>query len=311
MWNTEKIENYTMTNKLNTALCLFGQMRTYERCFPMLEENILEVLDPDVFIHTWRKPGGTWKKDYDKIPDGLVTDKKLETIYGAEDAVIEEFDERYYEQLDGVKMPNKVQELPNLQKGMMPMFYKMRQCTKLKRENEKRKGFNYDLTILVRPDLAIREPVSEKIISNPNVIWTRGTGYYYVDDQFLISTSENIDYLTSIWDRLNEYWETELHSRYGDLGVPKRSSGPDFNPSGITTHHHIGVPERLLHYHMKQSPIDVVSHDIKVKRVRHDDKIESDWDLVYTRGLRSLKNEGVRTTLCKGARKLIHTFCDK
>lgn len=42
---------------MKTALCISGQMRTYERAYPFIKKHLLDPLSPDVFIHTWTDLG--------------------------------------------------------------------------------------------------------------------------------------------------------------------------------------------------------------------------------------------------------------
>lgn len=256
-----------MSNSPRTAVCIFGQMRTYERCYEYLNNNIIAEHDPDIFIHTWKERGSTWKKDNTESSE-IVTESSLDRLYSPESVVIERFREEYYEKMEDVKMPEKIKKLPTLQRAIIPMFYKMNAVNKLKLNKEKDMGSKYDMTILIRPDLAVFDEIPTVVINNLNVLWHNNGSYYRIDDQFLISSSENIDYLVSIWTDLNTLWETELYGAYGDLGIPKGYQLD--NDDDIM---HIGVPERLLHYHMKQSPTDTRSHRISNTIVRHDDDI--------------------------------------
>lgn len=72
----------TMNGTPRIALCLFGQMRTYETCYKYLKRNVLDELDPDVFIHTWKNRGGTWRKGQNgDVSDAVVTHAKLQELY--------------------------------------------------------------------------------------------------------------------------------------------------------------------------------------------------------------------------------------
>ena len=55
-----------------------------------------------------------------------------------------------------------------------------------------------------------------------------------VSDKFALSSSENMDYYTSVWDYLNEYWA---------------------DPLGDGNWEDVRVGERLMRYHMEQSDI--------------------------------------------------------
>lgn len=251
------------------ALCLFGQMRSYRECYKYLQKYLIDELSPDIFIHTWEKQGGTWKEDGNRNQiESTIERQELDRLYSPIDAKIETFEDHYYTELKDVRVPEKVQELAEVddfQKGMIPMFYKMHCCNKLKKEHESRLNTKYDLVIFLRPDLLILENIPSRVLENPNVLWSTGQSFYYnIDDKFLISSSENMDYVSSIWDRLNEYWASELGDEYGHMGLPKSYS--------LTDGAHIGTPERLLHYHLKQSPIETEVHDIDCRIIRQQDR---------------------------------------
>jgi hypothetical protein len=253
-----------MGDSPRVALCLFGQMRTYEQCYSYLEESILDPLDPDIFIHTWENRGGTWKKAEDTTEE-KVRKSDLDKLYSPVDASIEEFHEEYYYEMEGVEVPQKVQDIHSFQKGMIPMFYKMKSCNSLKNKHEKKAGIEYDVVILTRPDLAILQSIPNHVIDHTNILWHdyKNTNHYKIGDQLTISSSQNMDYFTSIFDQLEVYWNTELQGNYGELGVP---AGYD-----IEANKHIGIPERLLHFHIKKSNIETASHNVRSYLLRHND----------------------------------------
>jgi hypothetical protein len=232
------------------ALCFFGQMRTYEKCYDYLELNIIEKLNPDIFIHTWKEIGGTWK-NLDNTPDKIITNDKLNRIYSPKEAVIESFDESNYWNLDDVRVPEKVKNLPNYQKGILPMFYKMKQVNNLRKEYSET---NYDLVILLRSDFAVLDPIPKKIINNPDNLWVRPRPPYKIEDQIVIGAPKIIDYYTGIWQHLEEYWETELGEAY-DM-------------------EDIATPEKVIHHHMNQSDINIKRYEIDGGIVRHDEDID-------------------------------------
>lgn len=251
-----------MGAKSRVALCLFGQMRTYKETYDFLYENVIEEFDPDIFIHTWKEVGGTWKES-GSINSGEVSEDELEQLYSPESVVIEEFQQEYYERLGDVEVPEKVKRLDTFKKGAIPMFYKTYKVNELKREAEIERGSTYDIVILVRPDLIILEKLTAEIVENTDIFWCgpKTGNPYLLHDQYLISNSKNMDYYASIWKKLNEYWETELHGKYKKMGEPCG----EFDIDGVN----IGRPTRLIHYHFETSDIPVKEHDLRAKIIRH------------------------------------------
>lgn len=46
---------------MKKALLISGHLRTFKSCFPLLKENLLDVVELDVFIHTWDQLESTTK----------------------------------------------------------------------------------------------------------------------------------------------------------------------------------------------------------------------------------------------------------
>lgn len=233
------------------ALCISGQMRTYRKCYGFLMENIINPLEPDIFIHTWREQGGTTKADID-VADYYdpVTEQRLDRLYSPIAAHVEDFDDEYFTQKDGVAIPKKLKEETNHWKGNIPLFYKMYACNELKSRHENRNGFEYDIVIKIRPDLIVSEPIPEKVFNEPNTLWHSEYGIdttMQVSDKFAISSSENIDYYTSVWEHLNDYWE---------------------NPLGDGMSKNIRVGERLMRHHLEKKNINVDSFSSHCKILR-------------------------------------------
>jgi hypothetical protein len=295
--------NEDITERPKIAICLFGQMRTFERCYPHLERNIISNYDTDIFIHTWRKRGGTWKENgNEKQAKKVVTEEDLEQLYAPEVVEIEEFQDEYYYSLEGNEVPKSITEVGEFHRGLLPMFYKMNSAISIKNKYEERQSTSYDL-VLVRPDVAILEGLSEYIRTNSNVLWTQQRSPYRIDDKFLISSPANIDYVVSIWNKLEEYWHSEIEIDYGEMGIPGGYTVDDFV--------HMGVPERLLHYHLKQSLIDTLPHEIRcTPPVRVDDMVTrtrsghliKDAPVIAKQAKNIIKREGFVELLIRGLR---------
>lgn len=225
----------------DVALCISGQMRTYKKCYGYLRENIIEPLNPDIFIDTWKKPGGTTKAGGITSDQTPVTEKTLRRLYSPESFKIEPFKNEYFTEKDGVSVPTRLQEHTKHWKGNIPMFYKMKGCNNMKSDYEEENGFTYDLVLKIRPDLVVREEIPKEVLRNPNILWHSEcmiNDGVQVSDKFAISSSENMDYYTSVWENLNEYWE---------------------NPLGDGEWKDVRVGERLMRHHMAQSSIEVQS----------------------------------------------------
>lgn len=216
------------------ALCISGQMRTYKKCYGYLKENVIEPLEPDIFIDTWSERGGTTKTSGVSEAPNPVTESTLKRLYSPKSLRIEDFEDRYFKKKDGVEVPKRLQEHTSHWKGNIPMFYKMKGCNDMKKEYECEHSFTYDIVIKLRPDLLIGEEIPQKVLDNPEILWHTQTYDHAISDKFAVSSSENMDYYTSVWNHLNEYWS---------------------NPLGDGEWENVRVGERLMRYHMEQSDI--------------------------------------------------------
>lgn len=223
---------------MKIALCISGQMRTFEECYPKLKENIINVLKPDIFIHAWSNAGistKTNKENNKRFTDKIVTYDILNKLYKPKKCIIEKFKPHYTDELKNIKVPEilKIKE-PRHYKGTLPMFYKIYECNNLKKKWEQKNNFLYDIVIRFRPDLIIKEKIPNKIFNHPHIIWFSDykiNTSSQVSDKFAISDSINMNYYSSVWKYLPKYWKNPLGN-------------------GQQKNHRVG--ERLLKYHLKR-----------------------------------------------------------
>ena len=150
---------YSLTPKrinMKVALCLSGQARFLETCYyESMKPNIIDDLNPDVFIHTWDTSimvdqhfiNGTEGVMGDKIPYDLM--ETMISLYKPKKHIIEP--QKYFEQ-------NKWSDrlMPSIKSDhMYSMFYSINESNKLKKQYEDENNFIYDWVIRIRFDMAI------------------------------------------------------------------------------------------------------------------------------------------------------------
>lgn len=111
--------------------------RSFKRCYDSFKNNILDTLNPDIFIHTWKLNGF-------ERPD-VTTDGSCEEyvdLYKPKAWEIEELDYNY-EPLN----------------TMVPHFTSRYKVNELRKKYEKEKNIKYDIVIMGRPDV--------RLINNP------------------------------------------------------------------------------------------------------------------------------------------------
>ena len=218
---------------MKVALCISGELRSYQKTFQELKNNIIDKLNPDIFIYSWNDVGGTWKaRAQDNKYNGFFVDdfnrydkleKNVEKLYSPRKIVLEEFKESYKDKIKNVSRPHEL--IRNTDKNRwskynLPMFYTMYECNKLKSEAEKEDGKKYDLVIKARTDVRFPE-IPKNIINKLDVLWYYPKDHneaHIVSDKFAFSNSDIMDYYCDVFPRLNTYWSEGM---YNSLGIWK------------------------------------------------------------------------------------------
>ena len=201
-------------HNLRVALCLSGQMRTYKQCYYKLKKNIIDVLEPDIFIHTW-KDTGTKIGDMETT---CVSKSELKEMYNPISLNVEEFKKDFFYAMHNLKIPKKLKGVSG-HKTILPMHHKMKACNELKKKQEKRQGALYDVVIKSRPDMYINEKIPESTLYCFNILWHYGWTDLdnQVSDMFALSSSKNMDYYCSILDNIQKYWNDNVFLAGGTL----------------------------------------------------------------------------------------------
>lgn len=145
---------------MRTALLLSGHMRYFKECFSSLKRSILDVLNPDIYVHTWNeKDRSMWQNNIgDELDDSFFVDNNI----FFKNIVIENWAETELKlnlELSGIlKTCTYYQPI-----RMFSMFYKIQKCFELI-EGE------YDLIIRARPDLFYRNIIDNNFNLNESFI---------------------------------------------------------------------------------------------------------------------------------------------
>lgn len=126
---------------MKIAVQMAANPRSFKRCYDAFKRNILDTLNPDVFIHTWRLHGN---ERPDVITDG--TCEEYIDLYQPKEYDIEDL---YY----------------NYQpmQTMVPHFTSRYKCNELRKKYQEKNNIKYDVIICHRPDIKlINPPISNK-----------------------------------------------------------------------------------------------------------------------------------------------------
>jgi hypothetical protein len=193
---------------MKVALCLSGQARFLKTCYyESMKPNIIDDLNPDVFIHTWDTStmvdqhfinGNGWVMG-DKIPHDLM--ETMVDLYKPKKHVIEP--QKYFEQN---KWSNRL--MPSIKSDhMYSMFYSINESNKLKKQYEEENNFIYDWVIRIRFDMAIPSgPLNLSSLTNDH-LWV-ATGCFdnrggYLDS-LGYSSSQIMDIYSDTFNHVDE-----------------------------------------------------------------------------------------------------------
>jgi hypothetical protein len=194
---------------VEVALCLYGQMRSWNKAYYQLEKKLIRRLDPDIFIHTWRNRGGKPSADpsekADDIQDREIGESEIIRQYEPKSIQIEEFNQEYYNKIHNVHIPESYQGA----KSTLPLLYKMYACVELKKKWERKNNFEYDIVILTRPDIAFIKPLPPETLNSEGCVWQLRRNFDLVDDLVLIGTSDEIDKISMCFQNVEDYLTNE------------------------------------------------------------------------------------------------------
>jgi hypothetical protein len=236
-------------DKLKIALCISGQMRAYLDCFDSFYRYIINIYNPDIFIHTW-EDAGRCENINEKCSTNIISADDLYELYNAKIVIVEKFDPQYFNEIDGIIIPSILNKLEQVHaKTFLPMFYKMKKCNDIRREYEKRNGIKYDFVIRIRPDLKLMSHIPKHVFENRDIFWTRSSDSFRVNDQYFIASSKVMNKFMGLWDNLEEYWKDPLGYCYN-------------------TTHKLG--NRLFHFHLNNFGIEFKSFENRSYIIRND-----------------------------------------
>ena len=206
---------------MRIAVCLSGQPRFLERGFKQISEKITSKYDVDFFVHTW------WNNDnmnaIGSNRSHIFDENTLELImrYYKPKLMLNEpqINFNIYDDVD-YELINPI--------SPYSMFYSIKVSNDLKSFYEKKNNFKYDAVIRCRFDISIENFDINLSEIDLSYIYTDTVGNGFPNDQFGLSNSENMDYYSSLFDKINNYYNEGVRNFVG---------------------------ERLLRYHLKDSKL--------------------------------------------------------
>lgn len=186
---------------MKVAVQLAANPRSFKRCYPAFKKNIVDTLNPDIFLQTWRLNGN-------ERPD-VTTDGSCEDYVNLYQPTAYQIDDLTYD----------YQPLQT----MVPHFTARFRANQLRKKYEEETGVKYDVVICARPDVRlINPPLSDRYAPvrgseflpeyieavKENEIWIHHFKQGIPSDYFFYTTPKWMDITTDCYfemDKLKTY----------------------------------------------------------------------------------------------------------
>lgn len=169
---------------MKIAIQLFGHLRTFEQCAPVLQQKLLSHYDCDIFIHTWSETEHCAKHQLNQLT-GDIQSKQTNIIY---DKIIQYYHPKKIlieeqEDFDIYNIYNPSASEKDIFKdfhkvslnGQIYMLQSMCKSNNLRFIYQQESNINYDYVIFMRPDILLDEDflITKYVLNfkyNPNII---------------------------------------------------------------------------------------------------------------------------------------------
>lgn len=233
---------------MKVALCLSGEMRCYQKSYPVLQESLLDQFpDMDIYIYTWDRVGPNKSRNMGNVYNhffiqgndspllsGESLKEDLIRVYQPKKIVVEEWKDSYCNEIEGVIRPTELRkgQRDRWTKYTIPMYWSIKKCYEMLEGD-------YDIVIKARSDIRFSK-FPEEVLDNLDCLWYFPKDHnesHVVSDKFAFASQEVMNDYCHVFDRLNEYWDGKFRSDEG----------------------YILANEMILWYHYQNSDIEVRS----------------------------------------------------
>ena len=185
---------------MKIALCLSGHLRTYDKTYESLYEQLLNKHDCDVFVSTWKNLGNKFAyhcayKDGADQGDDIVEVDTIQKMYNPisihmDDADTEEISGGLKKQYEGLATRNGAK-----MSQIMCMLYKIWDANELKAKHEDKNNFKYDVVVRCRFDVYLKRINLEMAMERTQFI----PGHLGMNDFIFAGSSKNIEDVCDIY----------------------------------------------------------------------------------------------------------------
>lgn len=150
---------------MKIAVQMFGHLRTYQQCYRQLYDNLLNLYDCDIFMHTW---------DTIDHHTQVWHDFLVEETGQAPEQLAKIINKIYKPKLLKIETQHVVDEGNIIAQGckislfgIKSMLYGMSEANRLREEYQKEHRVNYDFVLTIRPDILLEYPFKFEAYVNP------------------------------------------------------------------------------------------------------------------------------------------------
>ncbi len=199
------------------ALLMSGHLRSYNEAYASIKKFILDMYNPDVFIHTYNSPG-YWTPD-----DNLELDNKhldytkedfhhLKMLYAPIKLQIEtltpELQKSYRDEANKLFEKYGTKKRWGRNGNIIAMFHNLKKCYNLMKDYEQSKNIKYDFIIRIRPDLVINSISTIFYLDNDLYLAEKEEKEFY-EDVLFAGKRDSMDKILNLYDYIEELYKQE------------------------------------------------------------------------------------------------------
>lgn len=170
---------------MRIALCFSGQLRTFEECFPYIEDNLIKANPQHEFDMI-----GYFNSDNDLIYDELKD-------YPFKSLLVE----------PDVELPNLMYQdnkytinYPPRSKAVFYQLYAIQNANKLRKQYEQDNNFEYDFVVRIRPDFKYLDSVDLSNLEFGKIYLPLENDHFGYNDRFAIGSREVMEIYMNRFD---------------------------------------------------------------------------------------------------------------
>lgn len=303
---------------MKIAIQLFGHLRSFRDTFSYIQENILDIYDCDVFMHTWSEEehsDPTWHQMEHKKPN--PTQRK--TIY--QHYPLKGLDIEDNANIKGEGFFNTSNNISL--RALKAMLHSQFRVNQIRNNYQKETGVEYDYVITLRPDVMPLTKLDLTLYEAEfdfqpecSIHFTNGNHYHYqktkaiftplASDLFFLAQPKTMDTLCSAIDDFERYFIDFTNVNDGGISSPEASFIERLYQKGVTPRfysfpyivkrttgdgHLVAGLKQIEHY-----PHKVIIPDfIKSKMIQKDGLLLRCFAKLSTRHINKVQKELTRT----------------